>query len=138
MIQKLRIQEPINRPNTMRFKEYALIAKYMDNGNDLIKLAKTQKECRGLFEHFKYNPIPLIAAKDFDLFEPRSASVRPRPQRRTVRTIVERPYCRYIHYDEQEDFILYHYSPINNAKRFRMFEQLRALWQTYEQEPEED
>lgn len=140
-ILKYREQEPINKPNTMTLREYGVIAAYMDNGDDLIKLAKTQKQCRGLFECFKYNPIPLIAAKDFNLFEPRSDDTRSRPgriQRRTVRTVVERSSCRYIHYDEQEDFMLYHYSPLNNAKRFRMFEQLRELWIAFEQETEEE
>ena len=141
IIQNLREQEPINEPNTLTWREYALIAKYMDNGNDLIKLTKTHKKCKGLIEHFKYNPIPLITTRDFNLFEPRSTFIRPKPeraQRRTVRTVVERPFCRYVHYDEQEDFMLYHYSPLNNAKRFRIFERLCALWQIYEPKPKED
>ena len=139
-IQRQRDQRTLYKPNTMTLREYGLIAKYMDNGTDLIELTKTHKKCRGLIEYFKYTPIPLILSRDFKLFEPRSADIRPRPrpQRRTVRTIVERPECVYMHYDEQEDFMLYHYSPLNNAKRFRIYERLCTLWQTYEQESEED
>lgn len=134
-------QNPIT--NTMKLREYGVIAKYMDSGKDLVRLAKTHKECRGLLEYFNYNPIPLLTTEDFNLFEPRSANIRPRPvlervQRRMVRTVVEREFCRYVHYDEQEDYMLYHYSPLNNANRFRIFERLRALWQIYEQETEEE
>ena len=108
-------------------EQYGLIAKYLYSSHDLKTLYRTNKKCRQLSEHLKYNPVPLQTKQDYDQFIPR-LNTTSLCKYFTSKKWIGNPKT-YIHYGDYELRVMASKNKAILTYRYILFDKLKDLWE---------